>query len=129
MQSTLPEDNVTAATAVIRTGSDGRLRFDPRHREALLEAFQASGQTAMAFARQHGVKYQTFIAWQRKRREAAAPEVSPRPAFAEVRLDEGRPSAPPALRILLPGGAVIEIPSRASLPLALELLTNLRPPC
>ena len=72
MQSTLPEDNVTAATAVIRTGSDGRLRFDLRHREALLEAFQASGQTAMAFARQHGVKYQTFIAWQRKRREAAA---------------------------------------------------------
>ena len=46
---------------VIRAGSDGRLRFDPAHREALLDAFERGGTSAMAFARDHGVKYPTFI--------------------------------------------------------------------
>lgn len=128
MQSTSSEDS-TSDTTLIRTGADGRLRFSPQHRDALLEAFQTSGQTAMAFARQHGVKYQTFIAWQRKRRENPAAVVPSRPAFAEVRLDQIPAGSSAALRIVLPCGTAIEVASRASLPLALELLTNLRRPC
>ena len=72
----------------------------------------------MAFARDHGVKYPTFIAWlnkRRARREEAAGAVD-RPAFAEVLL-EGPvlPSAAVPLRVVLPCGAAIEIGHRATL--------------
>ena len=70
--------------------------------------------------------YQTFIAWLRKRRQSPCVADTARPAFAEVLLDK---PASAALRIVLPCGAVIELTSRAALPLVLELLSNLRRPC
>ena len=51
------------ATDIIRTGSDGRLRYSPDQRQALLDAFDRGGQSALAFSKHHGVCYQTFIAW------------------------------------------------------------------
>ncbi len=92
-----------------------------------MEAFGRSGVSAMAFARNHGVNYQTFIAWLRKRREAelAPPAGS---AFAELLLDESVTAAA-ALRVTLPCGAAIELASRAALPLAAELLTMLARRC
>ena len=69
---------------IIRTGSDGRLRYSPEQRQTLLDAFDRGGQSALAFSKSHGVSYQTFITWLRKRREGGAslpPGVSP---FAEV---------------------------------------------
>jgi hypothetical protein len=81
----------------------------------------------MAFARDHGVHYQTFIAWLRKRRESGNLTAAC-PAFAEVVLDQAPGSGPP-LRVTLPCGSLIEIASRAGLPLAVELLTALRRPC
>lgn len=120
------------SASVIRTGSDGRLRFEPAHREALLDAFERGGSSAMAFARDHGVKYPTFIAWlnkRRGRREEAADNAG-HPAFAEVLLEgPGRPVPPVPLRVVLPCGSVVEIGSRAALPLAVELLATLRRPC
>jgi transposase-like protein len=114
---------------IIRTGSDGRLRYSPEQRQTLLNAFDRGGQSAMAFSKSHGVSYQTFIAWLRKRRDGGAslpPGVSP---FAEVMLEASSPSSTSALRILLPCGTVIEVTSRAALPLAAELLSTLRRPC
>ncbi len=119
----------TTDTTIIRTGSDGRLRYTPAQRGELLEAFERSGLSAMAFSRQHGISYQTFIAWLRKRRqscEALPPGV---PAFAEVMLQEAPPSPGAALRIVLPCGTALEVASRAALPLAAELLQTLRRPC
>jgi hypothetical protein len=86
--------------------------------------------SAMSFTRQHGVQYQTFIAWIRKRRQDTIPSETSGPAFAEVLLN-GRESALPAggLRIVLPCGAMLEVGSRAALPLAVELLNTLRRPC
>jgi transposase-like protein len=84
MHSTSSEPAPTDS-AIIRAGSDGRLRFTPAQRQELLDAYNRSGLTAMAFARGHGVCYQTFIAWQRKRREQATlPTTRSGPAFAEV---------------------------------------------
>ena len=128
MQSTSSEPAPSDST-IIRAGSDGRLRYSPAQRQELLDAFAGSGMSAMSFSRQHGVHYQTFIAWLRKRRENSSSDV-PGPAFAEILLDGpvcANPSA--ALRIVLPCGAAIELTSRAALPLALELLANLRRPC
>ncbi|MCX6864619.1 MAG: transposase [Verrucomicrobia bacterium] len=129
MQTTSSEPAPTTDSTIIRTGSDGRLRYSQTQREELLDAFAGSGMSAMSFSRQHGVHYQTFIAWLRKHRENSSSDVTG-PAFAEILLDGpacANPSA--ALRIVLPCGAAIELTSRAALPLALELLANLRRPC
>jgi transposase-like protein len=127
MQATSSEPSTD--TTIIRTGSDGRLRYTAGQRQNLLEAFERSGLSAMAFSRQHGICYQTFIAWLRKRRqsgEALPPGV---PAFAEVMLQEPPPAPIAALRIVLPCGTALEVSSRAALPLAAELLQTLRRPC
>ncbi|MFO7639813.1 MAG: hypothetical protein R6X17_00640, partial [Candidatus Competibacteraceae bacterium] len=68
-----------------------------------------------------------FIAWLRKRREHGIPAAGG-PAFAEVRLEPASCAAAP-LRITLPCGSVVEIGSRAAIPLAVELLTAMRRPC
>jgi len=83
MQST-PSEPVPSDSTIIRAGSDGRLRYSPAQRQELLGAFASSGVSAMTFARSHSVHYQTFIAWQRKRREQAAiPPTISGPAFAD----------------------------------------------
>jgi transposase-like protein len=117
---------------IIRTGSDGRLRYSPEQRQTLLDAYDRGGQSALAFSKHHGVCYQTFIAWLRKRRESGAPLPPGASAFAEVMLEQtpsSSSSSPSALRVLLPCGTVIEVASRAALPLAAELLSTLRRPC
>ena len=122
-----PPPGPLAEVSIIRTGRDGRLRFTPGQRGELLAAFDRGGQSAMAFARSHGVNYQTFIAWLRKRRQSGLPAAGG-PAFAEVRLEPASCAAAP-LRVILPCGSVVEIGSRAAIPLAVELLTALRRPC
>jgi len=130
MQST-SSDPTPSDSSIIRAGSDGRLRFTPAQRQELLDAFDRSGLSAMAFARGHGVCYQTFIAWQRKRREQQAlPVTHSGPAFAEVLVADRQLACPSAaLRVILPCGSIIEIASRVALPLAVELLSTLRRPC
>jgi hypothetical protein len=129
MQST-PSEPAQSDSTIIRTGSDGRLRYSPTQRQELLDAFARSGMSAMNFSRRHGVHYQTFIAWLRKRRQNPCVAGATGPAFAEILLDGQAPgNSSGVLRIVLPCGAAIELASRAALPLALELLSNLRHPC
>ena len=134
LSSSNPPGPSGSTSSVIRAGSDGRLRFDPLQREALLDAFDRSGTSAMAFARDHGVKYPTFISWLNKRKAGRRDDDASanRPAFAEVLLEGAiLPSAAitAPLRVVLPCGAAIEIGHRAALPLAVELLASLRRPC
>jgi transposase-like protein len=128
MQSTSSESSPDPT--IIRIGSDGRLRYSAEQRREMLSAFERSGQSAMAFCRQHGVAYQTFIAWLRKERVRNAP---PAPdgsqAFAEVMLPQGSPSSPVAVRVVLTCGTVSEVASRSALPLAAELISHLRRSC
>jgi hypothetical protein len=49
MQST-SSDPTPSDSSIIRAGSDGRLRFTPAQRQELLDAFDRSGLSAMAFA-------------------------------------------------------------------------------
>jgi hypothetical protein len=69
------------AARLIRSDSKGRVLVAADQRDALLDAFEQSGQSAMAFCRQHGLKYPTFATWVQKRRRGTEP-VHPR--FAEV---------------------------------------------
>ncbi len=100
-------------------------------REALLDAFDRSGQSAMAFSRQHGIKYPTFANWiqcRRKKTEGSRREEVP--AFTEVIMDAlpGTVDATPvpeALRISLGNGFHVDVASRKHLPWAAELLRHL----
>jgi transposase-like protein len=72
---------------IIRTGSDGRLRYSPEQRQTLLGAFDRGGQSALAFSRSHGVSYKTFIAWLRKRRVGGCRRWFKTRFFAGAKLD------------------------------------------
>jgi hypothetical protein len=120
------------AVRLIRSDSKGRVLVAAEQRDALLDAFEQSGQSAMAFCRQHGLKYPTFATWVQKRRRASEP-VHPR--FAEVNVDLPALAEPPALpesmRVTLADGTRIDISCRKQLAWAMELLRHLSPvrPC
>lgn len=113
----LTKSEPETAAPIIRTGTDGRLCSSPQQREVMLDAFEASGQSALAFSKEHGIKYQTFILWLRKRHQLAVDDNPSGPAFAEVVMkDADQASASIGLRLTLPF-----VTSRAALPLAERL--------
>lgn len=119
--------------AVIRSDRRGRMLVSSEQREALLDEFERSGVSGMAFCKLHGLVYPTFASWRAKRRERPVPGA---PAFAEVVIEDDLPTgrqpdrrAP--LRVTLTSGAVVEVSGRDQLPLLVELLHALsaRRPC
>jgi transposase-like protein len=95
MQST-PSELAPPDSTIIRTGSDGRLRYSPTQRQELLDGFDRSGISAMSFSRQHGIHYQTFIAWLRKRRENSSSSAVPgKPIRRASPRPTSMPTAPP----------------------------------
>lgn len=87
-------------------------------RAQLLAAFDRSGLSAAAFARQHGLNYTTFCGW-RQRRAAAKPSSG----FVQVEL--GNAPAPAELVIELPARARMRITSAGQIELAARLLQTL----
>ncbi len=75
---------LTSTPPIIRTGSDGRLRYTPEQRQDLLEAFDRSGLSAMAFSRQHGVSLPDL-----HRLAAQTPRVRRHPSARRSRLRRG----------------------------------------
>jgi transposase-like protein len=65
-----------------------RQRTPAERRTQLLAAFQRSGLSAAAFARQQGIGYTTFCGWRHRQAKA-----QPAPAFVEVELSELAPAA------------------------------------
>ena len=55
------------------------VRVDPQRRSRLIEEFEESEMTAVAFARRHRLNYTTFCGWLHRHRRQADP-----PAFVEV---------------------------------------------
>lgn len=92
-----------------------------RHRTRLLAAFDRSGLSAAAFARQRGIRYTTFCGWcQRRARPPAAP------AFVQVAVAE--PPASAELRIELGAHAHVRLTSVSQIELAVRLLQGLNAP-
>lgn len=116
------------AARLIRSDTKGRVLVAADQRDALLDAFEQSGQSAMAFCRQHGLKYPTFATWVQKRRRGSGPA---HPGFAEVTVDLPATVEPPVvpepMRITLPDGIRIDIACRKQLAWAVELLRHLSP--
>ena len=72
---------IDSADAVIRSDRRGRVLVSAEQREALLDEFERSGLSGMAFCRMHSLTYPTFASWVQKRRQRPDPGL---PAFAEV---------------------------------------------
>jgi hypothetical protein len=93
------------------------VRVDPQRRSRLVEEFERSEMTAVAFARRHRLNYTTFCGWLHRHRRAA------QPAFVEVEV-LGQPSG---------GGLVLELGSQARVRLEdesqVELLARLIKAC
>ena len=93
----------------------------PNRRRQLLAAFDRSGLSAAAFARQHGLGYTTFCGWRHRRTQT-----SPAPAFVQVEL--AKPTAPVELLIELGAQARLRITSTSQIDLAARLLHRLTAP-
>jgi hypothetical protein len=93
-------------------------RAPAAQRTKLLAAFDRSGLSAAAFARQQGLNYTTFCSWRHRRAKAKTS-----PDFVQVEL-AGAP-APAELVIELNGRARMRINSAGQIELAARLLQAL----
>lgn len=126
--------SLTNKTELLKVDTRGRGRCSRERREAILDAFERSGMSGATFAASHGINYQTFWSWLRKRKRCRA---SSPPALSLAEIVVERPAQPSpsrgehlSLRVRLPGEAIIEVdPSAASIALAVELLKALRSSC
>ena len=102
-------------------------RFSPRRRASrqacraqLLAAFERSGLSAAAFARQHGVAYTTFCGWRYRRARTQSS-----PGFVQVELPVA--AAPVELVIELGAHARLRV-AASQIALAVQLLQALHTP-
>ena len=93
-------------------------RTDAARRAQLLAAFDGSGLSAAAFARQHQLNYTTFCGWRQRR---AKSKISP--AFVQVEVTPA--TTPVGLVIELGAAARMRIESPGQFALAAQLLQRL----
>ena len=102
--------------------SPGRRRTTATERAELLEAFDRSGLSAAAFARERQINYTTFCGWRQGRAAAGAAKDAPR--FLEVELPV--PAAPSSGLVVEVGANIrLRIASADQVPLAAALLNEL----
>jgi hypothetical protein len=93
-----------------------RKSTSPKRQEQLLAAFDRSGLSAAAFARQHRIHYTTFCNWRHRR-------AKPAPGFVQVELPP--PPTPVEVTVELGAQARIRINSTAQVELVARLLQAL----
>ncbi len=112
---------------ILKTDRRGRFRYSPEQKQALIEAFEASGLSAPRFATLHGVNYQTLVYWMKKRRDTTedhpalcslVPAVIDTPSLAG--------SAAASVEILLPGGVRLFVHAPGQMDLAIDLVRKLQ---
>ncbi len=54
---------------ILKADRRGRLRYTAGQKQALVDAYEASGLSGPRFASLHGVNYQTLVSWLKKRRQ------------------------------------------------------------
>ena len=113
------------STSIVKADRLGRTHYSSEYKTQVLEAFQESSLSGLAFARQCGIKYPTFASWvtQRKRETAPARSGDPVPAFLVAELPGA--SGNSVLEVSLPGGSLARIASSSQIPLLAELLKAL----
>lgn len=124
--------NTSTSPEMIPLRSDlaGRVRTPRAEREAFLDAFEQSGLSGAAFARQRNIKYATFAYWRQARRkerlQAIGTEIASETSFHEIVVQAENPSPAIApLRVNLPGGAQVDLSASQHIPLLVDLLSSL----
>lgn len=109
---------------IVKSDHTGRTRYTAQYKQEVVAAFESSSLSALAFARQCGIKYPTFAAWiAARRRGESRPTRNNPPAFlvAEVSAE----SSGAALEVSLPGGAVARATDADQIRLLAALLRQL----
>lgn len=115
---------------ILKADRRGRLRYTAGQKQALVDAYEASGLSGPRFASLHGVNYQTLVSWLKKRRQNE-PRHPALTSLVAAELDDmlRNPSGPP-LEVLLPCGVRFAIHTPAQMQMAADLireLNNTRP--
>jgi transposase-like protein len=107
--------------------TQGRVRTTREQRRVILAEFERSGMSAAQFARRTGLKYSTFAFWVQRGRRTKRPARKSPVHLLEAVLTTAPPA--PALTVLLPGGARLEVREAGQIPLAAALVHALEKPC
>lgn len=119
--STQTEPSPTGS--IIKSDRTGRIRYGPEFKSEVLAAFQTSSLSAMAFARQCGIKYPTFAAWLAAGRSRQPKPAGGKPVFLIAEMADAADAI--ALEVRLPGGAVVRATGSGQIKLLAELLRQL----
>jgi hypothetical protein len=120
--------DVISTELVLKCDRKGRVKTPVERQEEILAEFDRSGMSGMAFAQHCGIKYQTFVAWRRKRRERNGSLSADSLNFVEAVIEAGgeRPAAcGGCVRVQLPGGASVEMGNQQQAGLVACLIRNL----
>ncbi len=114
---------------VLKTDRHGRVRVPPETRERILDEFERSGMSGLAFAALVGVKYATFAGWRHRRhadRRPTAPVATRR--REKIRFVEAQgPVGDPALEVEVRGLLRLRITHASQVALASQLIRELGP--
>ena len=128
---------------VLKRDALGRVRTDATARESILVEFERSGLSGTKFSALVGIKYATFASWVQRRKRMGGGSGRKRmgkkasisgalclPAldWVEAKVERRTPvcAGKFALRVLLPGGAILEIADEAQTVLGAGLLRALQ---
>jgi transposase-like protein len=122
---------------ILKRDGRGRVRSTPQMRQEAVAEYQRSGLSATAFAKMAGIAPNTFWNWlhdlgltQKRPRQQPPPakaDAAPQPVrFLQVSAPVLQPPES-ALRVRLPGGAVMEVCDAAHVELAARLIQTLSP--
>lgn len=116
----------------MKSDTIGRVRMPKEKRELILDRFEESGMTGLAFAKHVGVKYPTFASWiQKRRRDRGERSASgPKEAETSISLFEAVVDQPPistacGLELVSVGGTRIRLERSEQIPMAVTLLRQL----
>lgn len=117
---------------ILKSDTIGRVRMPKDKRELILDRFEESGMTGLAFAKHVGVKYPTFASWIQKRRRdrEERPASGPKEAqtsisLFEAVLDQHPISTACGLELISVGGTRIRLERSEQIPMAVTLLRQL----
>lgn len=110
-------------TNVLKADSHGRVRTPADQREALLELYDQSSMSGATFARLHGLRYSTFMAWLRRRRLVEPPPPDS-PLFQEVVVSPA-PSCDVGVVAELPLGVRVRLERADQIPVLVALSRHL----
>ncbi len=113
---------------ILKTDRRGRLRYTTEQKQALIEAYEASGLSGPRFAALHGVNYQTLVSWLKKRRGDDADHPALRSLFPAELDGPPRDVAVPPMEILLPCGVRLAVHTPSQMNMAATLIRELHNP-